>query len=290
MRYWITLLLLLSAVLPSQASQVSDAFAAAAAAAAEPTRFRLRGSADVVLPVWVNGSGPFQFLLDTGSGRSAISERVARLAPPPTARTSMVTPSGRTERWITRLQRVTIGSGDDTADVDVIILPGDDLGHGIDGLIGQDVLASLTYTIDYERRHIVWHPSQPSIAGTRLPLEWSEGRMMVSLVQKSARCAPLRLVPDSGSDGWVFVVRRDRPLPAFTPVAAVALRTLSGQRAARSVVMDEVDVGEIRLRNQVAVVIDDQLAGAFGDGLLPLHIFARVTFNGPEKYLIVHRR
>jgi predicted aspartyl protease len=69
------------------------------------------------------------------------------------------------------------------------------------------------------------------------------------------------------------------------------LKTLSGERSVQRVVIDVIDVGEIRLRNQVAVVIADVEPDAtLADGLLPLHLFARVTFNGPQKMLIVEAR
>jgi hypothetical protein len=38
-----------------------------------------------------------------------------------------------------------------------------------------------------------------------------------------------------------------------------------------------------------AVVVDDRINAA-ADGLLPLHIFARVTVNGPEGKLVIEAR
>ena len=49
----------------------------------------------IVLPVSVNGQGPFSFLLDTGSNRSAVgADLAALLGFPVVARTSLVTSTG----------------------------------------------------------------------------------------------------------------------------------------------------------------------------------------------------
>jgi hypothetical protein len=42
------------------------------------------------------------------------------------------------------------------------------------------------------------------------------------------------------------------------------------------------------VRDQVAIVLEgSSLDARLGDGLLPLHLFARVTFDGPEGALAV---
>ena len=50
-------------------------------------------------------------------------------------------------------------------------------------------------------------------------------------------------------------------------------------------------------RGQIAHDIETRLLNVHGkpaaqtsDGLLPLHIFARVTFNGPERQLVIERQ
>ena len=53
----------------------------------------------------------------------------------------------------------------------------------------------------------------------------------------------------------------------------------------------ELVVGDARLRQSLAVVVDNgEDPGTMGDGLLPLHVFSRVTFNVRERYLIVEAR
>ena len=251
------------------------------------TPFQLRGETDIVIPVTIGGQGPFRFLLDTGSSRSAVTRGIAqRLDRRPTGYTRVVTPSGESMRTVIPLDGVSLGWGP-PASIVAMIARADDLPSDIDGLIGQDVLRLRTYTIDYGHRRVLWHTDTSALAGARLPLEWREERFIVSLPQHS-NTHELRLIPDSGSDGWVFFARPNRPLPALTPLDTVGLRTLSGPRLLRRVLMDRIDIGAVTLLNQLATLVEKPGAdGPFEDGLLPLHVFTRVTFNGPEGYLAV---
>jgi hypothetical protein len=52
--------------------------------------------------------------------------------------------------------------------------------------------------------------------------------------------------------------------------------------------VDELWVGETRLRDEPAILVDRRV-DALGDGLLPLHLFSRVTFNGPARYMVAGR-
>jgi hypothetical protein len=74
----------------------------------------------------------------------------------------------------------------------------------------------------------------------------------------------------------------------FTPLDVDVLRSLSGVKLVRRVRIDELIVGNARLRDAPAVIVDTgESAEIMGDGLLPLHVFSRVTFNVRERYLIV---
>lgn len=159
----------------------------------------------------------------------------------------------------------------------------------VDGVIGQDVLAGLVFTIDYRRRQISWHgdtaPERP--LGTRLPLQVTSGRLLVTLPQASDPAGGLRLVPDSGADVLVLLTHTGRPLPFVTPLDTVPVRGVSGILAARRVLVQNLEVGTIRLADQVAVLLDGTAAGGYmGDGLLPLRLFARVTFNAGAGYVV----
>jgi predicted aspartyl protease len=258
-----------------------------------PLRFQLLEDGTIVVPVTIDGAGPFRFMLDTGSTRTVVSAKLTKkLRLPVVAQSLMITPSGRDMGILVQLNRLAIGDSGQVS-VKAVIGPREHFtAAAIDGVIGQDVLAPLIYTIDYVRRHIVWHSGRA--AGDlrlRLPLETTDGRFLVSLPHPAPAQVPLKFVPDSGSDGFVLFARGTRfPLPA-TPLEVGVLRTLSGHRLVRRVLLGDVHVGGVLLRNQTAVIVERNEPDALlGDGLLPLHVFARVTFHGPERYLVVEPR
>jgi predicted aspartyl protease len=258
-----------------------------------PLRFQLLEDGTIVVPVTINGAGPFRFMLDTGSTRTVVSAKLTKkLRLPVVAQSVMITPSGRDMGVLVQLNGLAIG-GSGQVNVKALIGPREHFSaDAIDGLIGQDVLGPLIYTIDYVRRHIVWHSGlAPGDAGLRLPLEASEGRFLVSMPHPAQAEVRLKFIPDSGSDGFVLFARGARfPLPA-TPLEVGVLRTLSGHRLVRRVLLGDVHVGSVILRNQTAVIVERNEPDApLVDGLLPLRVFARVTFHGPERYLVVESR
>ena len=90
--------LLLSTLLPPGAS-----------ASPAPTRFVLLDDGSIVVPVTIGGTGPYRFVVDTGSSRTVISTRLWRaLRLPVVAKTQMVTPAGRDEAYVVRLAGLAI--------------------------------------------------------------------------------------------------------------------------------------------------------------------------------------
>jgi predicted aspartyl protease len=268
------------------------AWSATAAASIPTTPFELLEDGSIVVPVTICWNGPYRFILDTGSSRTVISTRLSReLRLPVVARTLMVMPAGRDIANVVRLNGLAI-EGRPGVDVSAAVMPADRAAAGqyADGLIGQDMLAAVVYTIDYHRREVAWHAPGATLPGIRLPLTVHDNRLRVSLAQRDGDPRPLSLIPDSGSDGLVVFAHAQDKL-RLTTVDVGVLTSLSGSRAARRVQVDSLMVGNIRLQNPLAVVVDTGEAEAMmGDGLLPLHLFARVTVNAGEGYLIVQPR
>lgn len=253
--------------------------------ASSSTPFSLDDQGGIILEVTLNGHGPFKMLLDTGASHSAITADVVELiGAKVVAQSNVISPAGSTLRPIVAIDSLKIGPI--TADV---VLPSVapegafDRRRSINGLIGQDVLAGLHYTIDFKRLVIDWHTGAvPVMRGEVLRLSFEHGRYLVALPQGSDT---LRFVPDSGAGGVVLFESRCRQrLDVVETEETVALTTAEGRRSARVVRLPSLRVGGRTLRNVRAVTIgSDDLHPASGDGLLPLHLFDRVTFNGPGK-------
>lgn len=244
---------------------------------------------EVVVPVSVNGAGPFQFLLDTGSSHTVISATLAQtLGASPIAKTLVSSPIGDQLRPVVRLGRVEFGPVVTEAVLSSVVNDVALCGNGrIQGLLGQDVLANGRYTIDYQRRRVTWAGASVDGSGTSVTLRMrpSAGRYLVDVPQGEAL---LRLVPDSGAEGLVLF-QGPRPIPiAVTPRSATReLSTLNERANVEEIRVERLQVGPATWRDLPAVLLTRrQLTSSAGDGLLPLHLFTRVTLDGPGQVLI----
>jgi hypothetical protein len=174
------------------------------------------------------------------------------------------------------------------------VLDGDRLridGKPVDGILGQDFLSRFDYTIDYRRRRLSWDGD--ARGGVRLALRRSEGVFLVDLPQPGNARPPIRFVPDSGANGLV-VFDRGGSLPlAMDPLPSGAeIEDSSGRRVAVEMRrIRSLAVGDVTLRDQAAAVVPGLAADAGqGDGLLPLHQFASVTFGSQAGYMVIREK
>jgi Aspartyl protease len=248
----------------------------------------------VVVEVRLNGQGPFRFLLDTGSSHSAITERTARrLRAPAVAKAVLDSSIGSDMVPVVRLDLLEAGS---------IVMAGVmpsvmrdaaiDPSREIDGVLGQDVLASRRYTIDFRSGHVDWRGDPAPRGGLRstFVLEPREGRFLVTLPQPGAA---LRLVPDSGASTLLFFDDGGPWLPAMIVGPRRELTTMTARREVTLATVRELQVGLIVVRHVPAVLAAPRRqpdGGPRTDGLLPLHLFDRVTFDGPRRLLVLEKQ
>jgi predicted aspartyl protease len=256
--------------------------------AGSTTAFRLGDQGGVIVPVKVNGAGPFQMLLDTGATHSAITERVrAMVGANVVAKSTVLAPDSSTVRAVVAVEGWSFGPV--TVDVVLPTVVADaafDREGTIDGLIGQDVLAGLRYTIDFKRRVIEWLDAAPAAGGISLRLAFERGRFLVDVPHEHST---VRLVPDSGVGAFVLFELAGRlPLDVLETGQMVELATANSSTPARRVKIRELRLGARVIRNVAAVAVRrNNLDPGEGDGLLPLHLFERVTFDGPARLLIL---
>jgi hypothetical protein len=254
---------------------------------------RIDESGAVVVPVHINGNGPFRFLLDTGSSHSVVSGSVVeQLRLHFVAKTSVLTSTGREWRAVVKLDKTTIG---DTQSDGLLasVAPAAQLevvARGIQGIIGQDLLFAFNYTLDYRRQRLVWSEGDLNAGDVRLPLVAQGGRYLVQ-VSPTGEVPGVLLVPDSGASGFVAYERGGRTKLALKDASGMtAVHSLSGGQRVRTMMLRELRLGSLTIREQpVAVVPREANDVAEGDGLMPLHLFASVTFNAREQCLVLRR-
>ena len=251
-----------------------SAVAAAAAdrtAPAVPLRIDARGA--VLVPVHVNGAGPFIFVLDTGSSRSIVSSALAReLEAPAVARSQVIGSAGSEVAIVVRLASVAVGSAR-MADVLAPVVDESrlsELGRGIRGVLGQDFLAGFNYTLDYRRARLTWDDAVDCGARAAIGTRVVEGRLIMPLHDERGEL--VRLVADSGAE---IAVLFNVPGAAREPQLRLAGLT-GGERLVEMTTISWLRAGSIALRGTRAAIVprDDPSA----DGLLPLRLFSRVSF------------
>ena len=249
--------------------------------------FTLGEQGGIIVPVRIGEAGPFMMLLDTGATHSAIVESVAAaVGARVVAKSTVLSPTDKTIRPIVAVEQLTIGPVSIDVLLPSVVADGAfDRRAKIHGLIGQDVLAARRYTVDFKRRVIEWHDAAPAHRGVALPLAFEQGRYLVNV---SNGGSTLRLVPDSGAGGVVLYRSATAGVPGIIDAGAIELSSATATVQARRVIVRELRLGARVLRDLIAVALDETgRLPAEGDGLLPLHIFERVTFDGPGRLLIL---
>jgi len=239
----------------------------------------------VVVPVTLNGMGPYSFLIDTGSSHTAVSSRLAaQLEAPRVAKTQISSSSGTQWTAVVALAHVVAGP---LAMHDVLAteLPTNAVvnSQAVDGVLGRDVLEQQPFTIDYRRQLLRWSIDDDEHERVSLPLDLAGPIWLATLG------TGMRLVPDSGATDMVLFDRGQwrglRHLPGTVGVETVTSRT-TGEPGELS----QLNIGALRFVNQGVTVLDGtHVSSAHGDGLLPLHWFDRVTFDIAHSRLVLSR-
>ena len=212
------------------------------------TKFRLAGGAQplILLPVQVNGRGPFDFILDTGAGTSLLSSELAKgLGVRITGSKEGQSAAGKVAVSLARVDSLAIGSTS-LHDVDVGVVDlsqiAKTIGANIDGDLGYNFLRHFRITLDYGNYEIRFDGPKK--------IEMSGSAKTESRIRLANPAKPLILVDiyANGSGPFQFAVDTGTSTTAITPDMAKALAVESlpvGPAAAGSGQVD-VTAGSLR--------------------------------------------
>ncbi|MGH9767560.1 MAG: retroviral-like aspartic protease family protein [Blastocatellia bacterium] len=270
-------------------------FASAQTLAASTTQFKLLNGYVIVIPVTVNGAGPYEFLLDTGSNTTLIGAEFARaLRLRPVDRVELVTVAG--SRIVPRAQLESLAVGakvvknlealfSDLREVRAVK-------PEIRGVLGMNFLARFNFLINYREQRIEFEDDdelEKSLRGARLPIEWNDGRTLISSTGKER----LRLMLDSGTStlflfnaggrlsGLNWEQGESRPLRASSDLGSQTV----WQKRLRS-----FSVGGANFYDLPVAVMESKTAhqGRIEDGLLPTSLFQSAYFNHRKKFVMLN--
>jgi hypothetical protein len=259
----------------------------------------------VLVRVRVNGDGPHLFLLDTGGASTVVSDTLARqLGLIPAGRHRIDTMSGSRTVGLTRVDELRLG-GETFTGIEVLWM---DLANlrardaRIQGVIGQDLLRTRSFLLDYVARRLTFDPVDPA-EGQRLALDWSDGRPLIRATGyhtgsdgAGQASAALRFVIDSGGTHIILFDRPETsPLVSALRRSATATMTMNnhgGSRPVKTATVDRLELaGGTTLRDVVAALVPaDPEQGRIEDGLLPASLFRAIYFDNRAGEVVLNPR
>jgi predicted aspartyl protease len=255
-------------------------------------RLRLLAGRLPVVPVYLNGEGPFDFLLDTGTNSTIITPALAaRLGLRPDGGVTLITVAGQTDVPRARLGRVEVG-GYAATDVEALVSglePLSELDPRVRGVLGQNFLGRFNYTLDYDGRTVEFEGAAAPPEGARVRFDVEEGKLVVGAFCDAPAPRALRLVLDAAATGLVIFDDARRGLAdVLSAQAATLMLTESGVVEARLARLPSLRVGDSRLRDVPVALLRDHAPrdARSEDGLLPTSLFRAVYFNHAGGYVI----
>jgi Aspartyl protease len=222
----------------SALSQESGAVVAAPlpAATLEPLRFELLEHHLIVVRGSIGPLDGLKLLIDTGSIPTMVDRRVAKKLAVAVQGSKIIAFGQKSDSLTTVLPSIRLGP----LHAEAIMAGVGDLSylHGLDAVIGLDVLARSSFSIDYEKRLIMFGPM---VAGERnVPLEVTPPFLTVQLAISGR---PFRLLVDTGSRRLVLFERRvhDR-LPPLSIHGELLMYHFSGTSRLKRVFLPPLEV------------------------------------------------
>jgi hypothetical protein len=244
----------------------------------------------LVVPVTVNGSGPYPFLLDTGATSSRIDEVLAdRLGiGAGSAEAAWHTPTGIQRSRIARLS-LALG-GVECPDTEALVSSLDalrELDGSIRGVVGQDLLRRANWWLDYRGRAVL-ADAEGALSGAemgeRLPLRWQADRPVVEAHLPDG--TSLQLVLDSAASSAILF----REVGAGS-VGWARLTTHGGEATVRMVTVGPLRLGALQIPAFPAGLFPAaEEAHRAQDGLLPTALFDGVYFDNRALSVVLNPR
>lgn len=226
----------------------------------------------VIDGVYLNGRGPFRFLVDTGAETNQIDASIAqRIGLKATFQTKIVTVRGTAMVPGGRVAELALGAA--VASDQEFLFNGLDVIHQlsprIQGVIGEAFLSRFDYLIDFAGRRITFGAGEPD-GGSRMALHLSDGRPALETDKG-------RLVLDSGTGiAILYAAAIERPEGRVT-TASGSGRLLEKREL-------KFRVGGHAYSTLAAAVSGVSLRE---DGLLPASLFHSVYVSNSGKFLVL---
>jgi hypothetical protein len=239
-------------------------------------KLQIRESRPIVDGVYVNGRGPYRFLIDTGTNVNLIETRLARkIGMSASFQIELVSASGRIQASGSDGNEVSLDSAKANgqkflfSDLDAI----HDDSPDVMGVLGEWFLSQFDYTLDMEHQQLRFGKEAPQ--GTLTQFQIINARPVVSTSLGI-------LALDSGNNHLVLF----GTLGDLSTGSGYALRSVSGSRAVGNVSGRPLIIQGRTFWNGDAVAISDRPEPGV-DGLMPLSLFQAIYVCNSGGYMIL---
>ena len=238
-----------------------------------PIKLVISGGVPVVEGVFLNGNGPYRFIVDTGSQTNQVDPALAaKLGLQPAETVTLYTPSGSSAPLAGFIDTVALGSMQATHQE--FLITGLDAVRqhcpGVQGILGQEFLTHFDYLLDF--RHHTMLKMEPPSSGLRVPARWIRGSMAIHTNRGD-------LILDSGAE--TMLLYRTSMSPAIT-----RLTTAEGSFMEVSTEsMNSLEIG-----NRSYLVANTNLIAAAPSeeaGFLPATLFRTLYICNSGSYLVL---
>jgi hypothetical protein len=255
-------------------------------------KIRLTPQKLVIVPVRINGQGPYSFILDTGSSVTVVKpELVSRLQGKEIGHSPfLVAVKTHKASWY---QFESIGP--DGAEIGPAEVIGFSLDNhkdlNVDGILGQDILHRYNYLLDYKKKVIVIDEDNSlaaSLSSATLPLIETKDRLVVTVTPKSDKEKTSLFILDSGANCLVVFKPdyEDYGLDVMLRVGT-EIQTAAGGSLVRTGVVRSFRIGSKEVHDVVVVFVPvtPYTASLPELGTFPLMWFDSVYFNHTRKFV-----
>jgi predicted aspartyl protease len=267
------------------------------------TKFRLAGGAQplILLPVSVNGQGPFEFILDTGAGTSLLSPELAhKIGAKIIGAKEGQSAGGKVSVSLAKVDSLAVGdTRRDDVDVGIVDLShiGKAIGAKIDGDLGYNFFNRFQITIDYQNCEIHFEDPKPveyfgASARAAIPLRLANPAKPLILVDTYLNgLGPFQFAVDTGTSTTAIAPELAKQLGLAT--SSIGPGTTGGAHVAVTAsALQSFAAGSAKVDDMAIVVADffsvlSQAVGAKLDGIVGYNFLRnyKVVIDYPNEIL-----
>jgi predicted aspartyl protease len=263
----------------------------------------------IVIPVRINQTGPYDFVVDTGSQVTVLDPSLAsELDLKPRGTVGVISVTSYEQASVTVLDTLEAGSAVLEKPLAVVqdLRQIQGANPRIRGLLGENFLSHFDLLIDYGHKRLCLDATsalRESVRGEHIPLVAPQDpesklpfmeRLVVSVHLSGAGSREIRLQLDSGSDGpLLYPATGERELRILNRATPRGTTVSKAQQAFADLPPQDLRIGS-RILNRVSfatpVTPRNDVPSLKEDGLLPTMLFQRVFISGSDHYVVFDAR